>query len=54
VRESFSLFDKNSMTQKNEDVKRFLILFSKVQKERIRILGFLVAETDILYFRKNP
>jgi hypothetical protein len=54
VRESFSLFDKNSMTQKNEDVNCFLMLFSKVQKERIRVLGFGVAETDILYFRKTP
>jgi hypothetical protein len=29
------------------------MLFSKVQKERIRILDFEVAETDVLYFRKT-
>jgi hypothetical protein len=40
VRETFSLFDKNSMAQKNGNVNRFLMLFSKVQKERIRILDF--------------
>jgi hypothetical protein len=42
------------MAQKNGNVKRFLMLFSKVQKERIRVLGFGVAETNILYFRKTP